>query len=93
MARSFLALTAMNTGIKPDHLVAMRINLPRANYPTAELRAQFFERLTPRLASLPGADAAAVTTSVPAVRPVDAAKCWSTAGPTPAAASGSKPAT
>ena len=43
----------------------MRINLPRANYPTAEVRAQFFERLTPRLASLPGADAAAVTTSVP----------------------------
>jgi putative ABC transport system permease protein len=65
MARSFMALTAMNTGIKPDHLVSMRINLPRANYPTAEVRAQFFERLTPRLASLPGADAAAVTTSVP----------------------------
>ena len=65
MARSFMALTAMNTGIKPDHLVSMRISLPRANYPTAEVRAQFFERLTPRLASLPGADAAAVTTSVP----------------------------
>ena len=65
MARSFMALTAMNTGIKPDHLVSMRINLPRANYPTAEVRAQFFERLTPRLASLPGADAAAVTTSMP----------------------------
>ena len=45
MARSFMALTAMNTGIKADHLVSMRINLPRANYPTAEVRAQFFERL------------------------------------------------
>jgi putative ABC transport system permease protein len=65
MARSFMALTAVNTGIKPDHLVAMRINLPHATYPTAEVRAQFFERLTPRLASLPGADAAAVTTSMP----------------------------
>ena len=41
MARSFMALTAMNTGIKADHLVSMRINLPRANYPTAEVRAQF----------------------------------------------------
>jgi putative ABC transport system permease protein len=65
MARSFLALTAVNTGIKSDHLVSMRINLTRATYPTAEVRNQFFERLTPRLASLPGADNAAVTTSMP----------------------------
>jgi putative ABC transport system permease protein len=65
MARSFMALTAIKTGIKGDHLVSMRVNLPRATYPTAELRAQFFERLTPRLASLPGADAAAITTSMP----------------------------
>ncbi|MEO5821818.1 MAG: ABC transporter permease [Vicinamibacteraceae bacterium] len=65
MARSFLALTSVNMGIKPDHLIAMRVNLPRANYPTAEVRSQFFERLAPRLASLPGADAAAVTTSMP----------------------------
>jgi putative ABC transport system permease protein len=65
MARSFLALTAVDTGIKSDHLVSMRINLTRATYPTPEVRAQFFERLTPRLASLPGADNAAVTTSMP----------------------------
>jgi putative ABC transport system permease protein len=58
-------LTAVNTGIKSDHLVSMRINLTRATYPTPELRNQFFERLTPRLASLPGADNAAVTTSMP----------------------------
>jgi len=43
----------------------MRINLPRASYPTPEARAQFFEQLTPRLATLPGADDAAVTTSMP----------------------------
>jgi len=65
MARSFLALNAIDMGIKPDHLVAMRINLPRASYPTPEARAQFFEQLTPRLATLPGADDAAVTTSMP----------------------------
>ena len=65
MVRSFLALTAIETGIKGDHLVAMRVNLPRATYLTRELRAQFFERLTPRLAGLPAADAAAVSTSMP----------------------------
>jgi putative ABC transport system permease protein len=65
MARSFLALNAINMGIKPDHLVAMRISLPRASYPTPETRRQFFEQLTPRLATLPGADDAAVTTSMP----------------------------
>jgi predicted permease len=65
MARSFLALNQIDMGIKPEHLVAMRVGLPRANYPTTELRAQFFERLAPRLASLPGADNAAITTSMP----------------------------
>ena len=65
MARSFMALNAIDTGIKHDHLIAMRVNLPRANYPTVESRAQFFERLTPRLATLPGADDAAVSTSMP----------------------------
>jgi predicted permease len=65
MGRSFLALTSIDTGVRTEHLVSMRINLPQANYPTHERRVQFFERLVPRLASLPGADAAAVTTSVP----------------------------
>jgi putative ABC transport system permease protein len=65
MVRSFMALSAIETGIKTEHLVAMRINLPRATYPTPEVRTAFFERLAPRLASLPGADNAAVTTSMP----------------------------
>jgi putative ABC transport system permease protein len=65
MVRSFLALTAIDTGIKGDHLVAMRVSLPRLTYPGTETRAQFFERLTARVASLPAADAAAVSTSMP----------------------------
>ena len=65
MARSFMALNAIDMGIKSDHLIAMRVNLPRATYGTPALRGQFFERLTPRLASLPGADNAAVSTSMP----------------------------
>ena len=65
MARSFLALNAVDTGIKHDHLIAMRVNLPRATYTDMASRARFFEQLTPRLASLAGADNAAVTTSMP----------------------------
>jgi len=65
MVRSLVALSAIDTGIKQEHLVAMRVSLPRANYPTPEVRAQFFERLVPRIASLPGADGAAVSTSMP----------------------------
>jgi predicted permease len=65
MTRSFLALNAIDTGIDTERLVSMRINLPRATYPTAEARAQFFERLGPRLASLPGAEDAAISTSMP----------------------------
>jgi predicted permease len=65
MTRSFLALSRIDTGIRTEHLLSMRINLPRASYPTPEVRSQFFERLAPRLASLPGADDAAVSTSMP----------------------------
>ena len=65
LARSFIALASIETGVQTDHLVSMPLNLPRANYPTPEVRSQFYERLVPRLATLPGADNAAITTSVP----------------------------
>jgi predicted permease len=65
MTRSFLALTAIDTGIRTEHLVSMPVNLPRATYPTGETRTLFYERLALRLATLPGADNAALATSVP----------------------------
>jgi putative ABC transport system permease protein len=43
----------------------MDIRLPATKYPTPESRRAFFDRLAPRLASIPGAQSVALTTSVP----------------------------
>jgi putative ABC transport system permease protein len=65
MVRSFLNLYTMDIGIKTDNLMTMRMVLPELKYPTPETRRAFYERLSPRLAALPGADSISVTTGVP----------------------------
>jgi predicted permease len=65
MIRSFLKLYALDLGIRTEHLMTMQLDLPQLKYPTIESRRAFYDRLGPRLASLPGNDAVAFTTSVP----------------------------
>jgi putative ABC transport system permease protein len=65
MIRSFVTLYFIDIGIPIDGLVTMRVQLPAPKYGSAEARREFFERLAPRLRSIPGVEAAAVTTGVP----------------------------
>jgi putative ABC transport system permease protein len=65
MVRSFLKVYALDLGIRTQNLMTMRMQLPDAKYPTPDTRRAFYDRLAPRLASLPGAESAALTTSVP----------------------------
>ncbi len=65
MIRSFLKVYSLNLGIRTEGLMSMRMELPESKYPTPESRRAFYDRLAPRLASLPGADSVALTTSVP----------------------------
>jgi predicted permease len=65
MIRSFLKLYSLDLGIRTDHLMTMRMNLSETKYKTPEARLAFFDRLMPRLTSLPGADAVAIGTAVP----------------------------
>ena len=65
MIRSFMTLYAVDMGIKTDRLMTMRLQLPESKYANAEARRAFFDRLEPRLAAIPGVEAAAVTTGVP----------------------------
>src|SRR6185436_20101452 len=65
MIRSFLALYAVDIGVDVDRLMTMDVQLPASRYPTADSRRAFVERLEPRLAAIPGVEAAAVTTGVP----------------------------
>ena len=65
MVRSFLKMYTLDLGIRTQNLMSMRMVLPDTKYLTPETRRAFYDRLAPRLASLPGADAVSLTTSVP----------------------------
>jgi predicted permease len=65
MIRSFLSLYAVDIGVDVDRLKTMDLQLPASRYLTAESRRAFVEQLEPRLAAIPGVEAAAVTTGVP----------------------------
>jgi putative ABC transport system permease protein len=65
MIRSFVKMYTMDIGIRTEHLMQMRMQLPDTKYPTPEVRRAFYDRLEQKLASIPGIDAAALTTSVP----------------------------
>jgi putative ABC transport system permease protein len=66
MVRSFLTLYAIDVGVDTSRLMAMRVQLPASTYPDPGARRGFFDRLEPRLGRIPGVEAAAVTTGVPA---------------------------
>ena len=65
MVRSFMKIYNADLGIPTDRLMVMGMRLPSAKYPNAESRMAFYDRLTPRLDSLAGAEAVTISTSLP----------------------------
>ncbi|HET7220119.1 MAG TPA: ABC transporter permease [Vicinamibacterales bacterium] len=65
MTRSFLKLYSQDIGIKSAYLLTMRLQLPERKYPKPEMRQEFYDRLAPRLAAIPGAESVAISTNVP----------------------------
>ena len=65
MVRSFMVLYTTDPGIPTDHLMTMRLSLPSVKYRTEETRMAFYDRLSPGLSSIAGAESIAITTSVP----------------------------
>jgi predicted permease len=63
--RSFLTLYVLDVGFPTGGVTTLRMQLPETRYPDAGARLAFFARLEPRLAALPGVEAAALTTGVP----------------------------
>ena len=65
LMRSFTALYSIDLGVNIDPLITMRIDLPASKYPNADNRRAFVAALEPRLAAIPGVQAATITTGVP----------------------------
>jgi predicted permease len=64
LTQSIARFAAVPLGFNPDGLLTMSVRLPRTTYPQARARADFYQRLLDGAAALPGADGAALTTSL-----------------------------
>ncbi|MGD8276497.1 MAG: ABC transporter permease [Gemmatimonadota bacterium] len=65
LMRSFLRLQAVDAGFDASHALTVPLILPRAGYPDAAQRNQFWGRLTERLEARPGVVAAAGLSVLP----------------------------
>jgi predicted permease len=65
LLRSLWAMSTAPLGFDPRGVLTFSIELPQRDYPTAESRVQFRERLEERLRALPGVRAVALTSELP----------------------------
>jgi putative ABC transport system permease protein len=65
LIKSFANLRATGPGFDPQHALVAQLILPKAKYPDPEKHRQFFEEVVPKLASLPGVDAAGAAFPMP----------------------------
>jgi putative ABC transport system permease protein len=65
LVRSFVRLTALDPGFRPDQVVTVALELKRQDYPAPAAQLGFYERLLERARTLPGVEAAAAGDSLP----------------------------
>jgi putative ABC transport system permease protein len=71
LMKSFLALRQVRLGLRPDHVLVVRLPLPEDRYKTAEQITAFFRPLLLRLKSLPGVLDATETSTLPPYGGID----------------------
>jgi len=65
LMRSFIALREVHLGLQPDHILVIRLPLPKDRYKNAQQVASFFRPLLLRLNNLPGVVEATETSTLP----------------------------
>jgi putative ABC transport system permease protein len=65
LIKSFANLRATKPGFDPQHAIVAELILPKAKYPEPEKHRQFFEQVLPKLAALPGVEAAGAAFPMP----------------------------
>jgi putative ABC transport system permease protein len=68
LVRSFLRLQQVETGVRPDNVLTMRVSLPAARYDTTEKSAIFYREILGRVGALPGVESAGVINMLPLQR-------------------------
>ncbi len=67
LIRSFVRLQATSAGFDPHGVLTMRIQLPPAKYRTPQQMVTFYNRAIEQAASVPGVQAAAISSALPVV--------------------------
>ena len=65
LIKSFANLRAAKPGFEPSHALVAGLILPKTKYPDPERHRQFFEQILPKLAALPGVEAAGAAFPMP----------------------------
>jgi predicted permease len=65
LIKSFLRLQAVNPGFEAENALAIRLSLPKAQYPNRAALTAFYEKLRPQLESLPGVEAVGFVSALP----------------------------
>ena len=66
--RSFVQLSNESAGFDPRNLLAARLSLPTNGYADRQAFVDYYDKLLPRLASIPGVDTAGVISLLPLTR-------------------------
>ena len=65
MMRSFIRLQHTKSGLNPENLLTLRLNLPGAKYDTPQKRQAFYKELLERIGAAPGVEAAGAVSNLP----------------------------
>jgi predicted permease len=65
LVRSIAALERIDLGLRPDHVLTMRVSLPATSYASPEAVVGFYARLVDAIRGLPGVRAAGAVRSLP----------------------------
>jgi putative ABC transport system permease protein len=65
LINSFMHLRNLDPGFRPDHLLALSVNLAEVKYPDTARRTAFFEEVVRRVQALPGVKSVAAAGNLP----------------------------
>lgn len=65
LSQSFARLQAVDPGFRPDHLLTVRLSLPRSRYHSRADVVRFTETIRPRLAAMPGVSDVSAANVIP----------------------------
>ena len=65
LVRSFARLQSVDPGFDAGNVLAIRLSLPKAQYPDRQAATSFYDKLRPRLESLPGVETVGVVSALP----------------------------